>query len=95
MALEKVDTRTPRPRASSPSDPEEWTVTEDGYRFGKGDRVYNYYDGEWVWVREDPASTPDGWFWCSIAPPEEMGPASVLLNCVRVSAHEPDRRGAG
>lgn len=90
--LVKAGRLTPRPRPSSPSDPSEWAVTEDGYVFGKGDRVYNYYDGEWVYVREDPAQTDSGWFWCSREPD---GPASTLLNSVRVSAHEPERRRPG
>jgi len=78
----------PQTRASSPTDPVEWTITEDGYLFGKGDRVWNYYDGEWVYVREDPAQTDTGWFYCSIEPD---GPASILLNSVRVSAVRPSR----
>jgi len=86
--LKKSELRTPRPRASSPTDPAEWVVTEDGYVFGKGDRVYNYYDGEWVYVREDPAQTDGGWFWCSRRP---GGPGGILLNSVRVSALEPVR----
>lgn len=81
--------KNPAPRASSLDDPNEWTITEDGYRFGKGDRVYNYYDGEWVYVREDPSETFGGWFHVSREPD---GRAVSTLNSVRVSAHEPTRR---
>ncbi len=84
----KSELRTPRPRASSPADPAEWVVTEDGYVFGKGDRVFNYYDGEWVYVREDPAETPGGWFWCSLEP--DSPASAALLNSVRVSAFDPN-----
>lgn len=77
--LERVRSR-PIPRASSPKDPSEWTITEDGYRFGKGDRVFNYYDCEWVVVAEDPAETCDGWFRTD----------GGILNSVRVCAELTD-----
>jgi len=79
--------KNPATRASSPTDPNEWTITEDGYRFGVGDRVYDYYDGRWITVTEDPASTYNGWF--DAATDEGR---SVTINSVRVSAHEPARR---
>lgn len=76
--LQRVRTAT-TPRASSPKDPGEWTITEDGYRFGEGDRVFNYYDGCWVTVLEDPAATHDGWFRTT----------GGSLNSVRVAAKDP------
>lgn len=72
----------PATRASSPTDPIEWSITEDGYRFGVGDRVYNYYDGEWVTVIEEP-NEYDGWFDCR----REDG-RLINLNSVRISANE-------
>jgi hypothetical protein len=89
--LEQVRSN-PQTRASSPSDPAEWTITEDGYRFGKNDRVYNYYDGEWVVVMEDPAGTFDGWFLVRREHFTSVG--GYYLNSVRVSAHPPSNRSA-
>lgn len=77
----------PQPRASSPTDPNEWTITEDGFRFGVGDRVYNYYDGEWVIVLTEPDDR--GWFNVR----REGFPASggYSLNSVRIAANMPSR----
>lgn len=75
----------PAPRASSPTDPNEWTITEDGFRFGVGHRLWDYYDGRWVICDEDPAATHDGWFWVIS---EETGGRSSI-NSVRVSARKP------
>lgn len=76
------------PRQSSPTLPDEWTITEDGYRFGRGDRVYNYYDGFWVTVLDDPADPEkdyrNGWFDAV----SDDG-RHVSLNCARVSAEVP------
>jgi hypothetical protein len=77
---------SPRPRASSPTDPAEWRITEDGYLFGEGDRVWDYYDGRWVTVLEDPAATRDGWFQVS----GDGGRASGSLNSVRVASGPPE-----
>ena len=83
MTLEKVPTSelSSRPRASSPKDPAEWDITEDGWRFAKGDRVYNYYDCVWVTVLEDPKTSYSGWF-------DTTGGS---LNSVRVAAQKPRR----
>ena len=39
----------------------EWFITEDGYEFTVGDRVFNYYDCWWGIVLDEPRM-PDGWF---------------------------------
>lgn len=76
--------QNPRPRASShPNNPEEWDITEDGFRFTKGDRLYNYYDGEWVIVLEDPTTTE--WFDTL----RDDGHRGAILNSVRVASRNP------
>lgn len=84
VPTERVSPLSPRPRPSTPADPTEWDITEDGFRFRKGDRVYNYLDGVWVTVLEDPSSAHLGWFKTTRG----------TLNCTRVFARVPegDRR---
>jgi hypothetical protein len=83
--------RNPAARASSVEDPNEWTITEDGFRFGKGDLVFNYYDCEWVVVDEDPTETHGGWFRTRRPNPVRVGheqsDRGPLLNSIRVSAN--------
>lgn len=71
----------PAPRASSPADPDEFTITEDGYRFEVGDRLFNYYDGKWGVVGEIDAQ---GWFTFF----QDDG-SSATLNSVRVAGRRP------
>ncbi len=77
---------SPLARESSPTDPAEWYITEDGYEFGVGDHVYNYYDGEWGVVMTDPALNR-GWF--DFRPDGTFGMTS--LNSVRIASKEPQR----
>lgn len=72
-----------RPRPSSPTDPAEFTVTEDGHPFKEGDRLYNYYDCKWGVVGEIDRQ---GWFTFR----HDDG-TSATLNSVRVSKQEPRR----
>ena len=76
--------RRPRPSslpALSNGEPNpEWFITEDGHPFAVGDRLYNYYDGEWGTVTSEPDSY-SGWF------TSDAG-RSTTLNSVRVSKEE-------
>ena len=62
----------------------QWLITEDGYDFKVGDRLFNYYDGEWGTVVSEPREW-DGWF--------DFQPEGVTwsktLNSVRVSKKQP------
>lgn len=77
---------SPRPRESSPTNPAEWSETEDGFPFKVGDRLFNYYDGKWGVVAEESRADAGGWFYFD----HEDG-TRVMLNCVRVAKNEPTR----
>ena len=73
-------------RPSSPRDPSEWHITEDGHHFNEGDRLYNYYDCKWG-VISGEISSYDGWFQFT----HDDG-TITYLNCVRVSTIDPKER---
>lgn len=77
------------PRASSTDDRNEWNITEDGFRFGIGDIVFDYYDCRWVTIKGDPTGEGDPWAngWFDL---EESG----TLNSTRVVATPPSWVGA-
>ena len=79
MCFEKEHIREPNPQ---------WWITEDGFPFQKGDRVYNYYDGEWGTVENDPGED-DRFGWFDFRP--EGSTFTKPLNSVRISSKEPSR----
>lgn len=76
-----------RPRPSSLQDhPQEQRITEDGFEFKDGDRLFNYYDCKWgIVVDRDPAIYRDKeWFTF-----EHEDGTRTTLNAVRVSKNAP------
>ena len=65
---------------------DEWYTTEDGYPFAEGDRLYNYYDGEWVIVGK---MAYEGWF--DTYRDIDMTQRGATLNSIRMSKHKPER----
>lgn len=57
-------------------------ITEDGQKVAKGDRVFNYYDGIWGVIIDDPDS--EGWFRLR----QDNG-ATKSLNGSRICTYEP------
>jgi hypothetical protein len=76
----------PRPSSIPPledgSPNPEWLITEDGHSFQVGDRLYNYYDGKWGTVVNEPGH--HGWFDFK----QDDGSVTIL-NSVRVSKNPP------
>jgi hypothetical protein len=58
--------------------------TADGQLVSKNDRVYNYYDGWWGVIKEDPDN--EGWFWCE---EEGGGGRGKQLNGERIATYRP------
>lgn len=66
----------------------EWWVTEDGYKFEVGDRLFDYYDCQWVIVMSEPKATNLGWF--DVHKEGAENPKSTYTtNSVRVSKNTP------
>jgi hypothetical protein len=63
----------------------QWWITEDGYEFKVGDRVFNYYDCWWGIVEDEPRM-PDGWFHLRKEGSEGRGSS---YNSVRISKFPP------
>jgi hypothetical protein len=62
----------------------EWWIAENGVEFKVGDRVYNYYDCEWVTVISEPE--PEGMGWFSV---KNDNGRRYTLNSVRISTRKP------